>query len=127
MSVVITVGELVDRPELGTSLVAGAGGLGRELTVPRIQKPGLALTGSSCRRVEIPYEGTHLSALYVPAEGVSGPAPILEFDPDPRAIYEASWTGASAVRWVTGQSSAEGPIGTGMHASTPRHRTGRID
>lgn len=38
---------------------------------------GLALTGSSARRVEIPYEGTHLSALYVPAKGASGPAPIL--------------------------------------------------
>lgn len=38
---------------------------------------GLSLTGSSCRRVEIPYEGTHLSALYVPAEGVVGPAPLL--------------------------------------------------
>ncbi|MBT9371319.1 prolyl oligopeptidase family serine peptidase [Rhizobium sp. CSW-27] len=38
---------------------------------------GLDLSGSSCRRVEIPYEGTHLSALYVPAEGVDGPAPLL--------------------------------------------------
>jgi dienelactone hydrolase len=38
---------------------------------------GLALSGSSCRRVEIPYEGKHLSALYVPAEGVEGPAPLL--------------------------------------------------
>ncbi|MBW8300735.1 MAG: prolyl oligopeptidase family serine peptidase [Hydrogenophaga sp.] len=39
---------------------------------------GLPLSGSPCRRVEIPYyEGTHLSALYVPAEGVEGPAPLL--------------------------------------------------
>ncbi|HBF28199.1 prolyl oligopeptidase family serine peptidase [Rhizobium sp.] len=38
---------------------------------------GLALSGSTCKRVEIPYEGKHLSALYVPAAGVSGPAPIL--------------------------------------------------
>ena len=38
---------------------------------------GLALSGSSCQRVEIPYEGKHLSALYVPAEGVEGPQPIL--------------------------------------------------
>ncbi|MDQ0455691.1 alpha/beta hydrolase family protein [Rhizobium paknamense] len=37
----------------------------------------LRLTGSSCRRIEIPYEGTHLSALYVPAEGVEGPQPLL--------------------------------------------------
>ncbi|OLP44996.1 alpha/beta hydrolase family protein [Rhizobium oryziradicis] len=38
---------------------------------------GLTLSGSACRRVEIPYEGAHLSALYVPAEGVEGPAPLL--------------------------------------------------
>jgi dienelactone hydrolase len=38
---------------------------------------GLRLSGSACRRVEIPYEGTHLSALYIPAEGVSGPQPVL--------------------------------------------------
>ncbi|WP_027487486.1 alpha/beta hydrolase family protein [Allorhizobium undicola] len=38
---------------------------------------GLELSGSNCRRVEIPYENTHLSALYVPAEGVDGPAPLL--------------------------------------------------
>lgn len=40
-------------------------------------KKGLELSGSSCRRVEIPYEGKHLSALYVPAQGVEGPAPLL--------------------------------------------------
>ncbi len=38
---------------------------------------GLKLSGSPCRRVEIPYEGKHLSALYVPAEGVEGPQPLL--------------------------------------------------
>ena len=38
---------------------------------------GLAQTGSSARRVEIPYEGTHLSALYVPAIGVAGKQPLL--------------------------------------------------
>lgn len=38
---------------------------------------GVALSGEPCERVEIPYEGTHLSALYVPAEGVEGPAPLL--------------------------------------------------
>lgn len=38
---------------------------------------GLQLSGSTCRRVEIPYEGSHLSALYVPAEGVEGDAPLL--------------------------------------------------
>lgn len=38
---------------------------------------GVELSGECCERVEIPYEGKHLSALYVPAEGVEGPAPIL--------------------------------------------------
>lgn len=40
---------------------------------------GLKLSGSTCRRVEIPYEGTHLSALYVPAEGIAPGerAPVL--------------------------------------------------
>lgn len=38
---------------------------------------GVALSGEPCERVEIPYEGKHLSALYVPAQGVEGPAPLL--------------------------------------------------
>lgn len=38
---------------------------------------GLTRTGASCRRVEIPYDGKHLSALFVPAEGVAGPMPVL--------------------------------------------------
>ena len=38
---------------------------------------GLRLSGENCERVEIPYEGGHLSALYVRAEGVTGPAPVL--------------------------------------------------
>jgi HPr kinase/phosphorylase len=41
----ITVGELLGRPELGAVAVAGDAGLGRTVAVPRIQKPGLALTG----------------------------------------------------------------------------------
>ena len=41
----ITVGELLDRAELGVRAVAGRDGLTRRVTVPRIQKPGLALTG----------------------------------------------------------------------------------
>src|SRR5262245_25221380 len=41
----ITVGELLERPELGAKAVAGMAGLGRTVSVPRIQKPGLALTG----------------------------------------------------------------------------------
>jgi dienelactone hydrolase len=38
---------------------------------------GVTLSGENCVRVEIPYEGTHLSALYVRAEGVKGRAPVL--------------------------------------------------
>ncbi|WP_418316110.1 alpha/beta hydrolase family protein [Piscinibacter sakaiensis] len=38
---------------------------------------GVRLSGEACERVEIPYEGKHLSALYVPAQGVSGRAPLL--------------------------------------------------
>src|SRR5512143_2281249 len=45
MSGSITVGEMLERAELGVTAVAGGKGLGRTVTVPRIQKPGLALTG----------------------------------------------------------------------------------
>jgi dienelactone hydrolase len=38
---------------------------------------GLRLGGENCERVEIPYEGKVLSALYVRAEGVQGRAPVL--------------------------------------------------
>ena len=38
---------------------------------------GVRLSGENCQRVEIPYEGRHLAALYVRAEGVQGRAPIL--------------------------------------------------
>jgi HPr kinase/phosphorylase len=41
----IPVSELLDRPELGLTAVSGHAGLARTVTVPRIQKPGLALTG----------------------------------------------------------------------------------
>ena len=44
MSRSITVGELLERPELEVTPV-GKVGLDRIVTVPRIQKPGLALTG----------------------------------------------------------------------------------
>jgi HPr kinase/phosphorylase len=45
MTAEITVGELLDRAELAVKAVAGMAGLGRTVSVPRIQKPGLALTG----------------------------------------------------------------------------------
>ena len=38
---------------------------------------GVELSKEACERVEIPYGDSHLSALYVPAQGVQGPAPIL--------------------------------------------------
>ena len=38
---------------------------------------GMTLSHENCERVEIPYEGKHLAALYVRAGGVSGRAPIL--------------------------------------------------
>ena len=38
---------------------------------------GISLTGDNCERVEIPYGNAHLAALYVRADGVTGPAPIL--------------------------------------------------
>jgi HPr kinase/phosphorylase len=41
----ITVADLTARAELRVSVVAGATGLSRVITAPRIQKPGLALTG----------------------------------------------------------------------------------
>jgi len=45
MSSAITVGELLERKELEVTAVAGQTGFDRIVTVPRIQKPGLALTG----------------------------------------------------------------------------------
>src|SRR5262245_41569372 len=41
----LTVAELVARTELGVTVIAGHTGVDRTVTVPRIQKPGLALTG----------------------------------------------------------------------------------
>jgi len=38
---------------------------------------GIRLAGENCERVEIPYGDSHISGLYVRAEGVEGPAPIL--------------------------------------------------
>jgi dienelactone hydrolase len=38
---------------------------------------GTRLAGDDCERVEIPYEGKHISGLFVRAAGVSGRAPVL--------------------------------------------------
>jgi HPr kinase/phosphorylase len=43
--VALTIAELLGRAELSVTAVAGQAGLTRTTTVPRIQKPGLALTG----------------------------------------------------------------------------------
>jgi len=45
VAAVLTVGELLERKELELVAVAGLAGLARPIAVPRIQKPGLALTG----------------------------------------------------------------------------------
>jgi len=37
----------------------------------------ITLGKENCQRVEIPYEGKHISALYVKAENTDGPAPVL--------------------------------------------------
>jgi HPr kinase/phosphorylase len=41
----LDIGELVERAELELTVIAGRAGLARTVSVPRIQKPGLALTG----------------------------------------------------------------------------------
>ena len=38
---------------------------------------GVKLAGENCERVEIPYGDAHIAGLYVRAEGVDGPAPLL--------------------------------------------------
>ena len=38
---------------------------------------GIALAKENCERVEIPYEGSHISGLLVRAAGVEGPTPLL--------------------------------------------------
>jgi dienelactone hydrolase len=66
---------------LGTAeRMQGHGAPGREALYMRYQqlfRRGLELTRANCERVEIPYAGKHLAGLYVRAEGVSGPQPLL--------------------------------------------------
>ena len=38
---------------------------------------GITLSKENCEIVQIPYEGKHLTGLFVQAEGVEGPAPVL--------------------------------------------------
>ncbi|OQR33179.1 alpha/beta hydrolase [Pseudomonas sp. T] len=56
------------------------GAAGREALYQRFLETfarGIDLSKENCERVEIPYEGKHLSGLLVRAEGVDGPAPLL--------------------------------------------------
>jgi dienelactone hydrolase len=43
----------------------------------RVFRRGIALSGSNCERLEIPYGDAQIAGLYVRAEGARGPAPIL--------------------------------------------------
>ncbi|NTX93038.1 S9 family peptidase [Pseudomonas sp. UMA643] len=56
------------------------GAPGREALYQRFLQTfarGIALAKENCERVEIPYEGKHIAGLYVRAESVEGPAPLL--------------------------------------------------
>jgi len=53
---------------------------GRAQLYARMQevfKRGIALSGANCERVEIPYRDAHIAGLYVSAQGIQGPAPLL--------------------------------------------------
>jgi HPr kinase/phosphorylase len=85
MSSAITVGELLERAEFEVTAVAGQTGLSRIVTVPRIQKPGLALTGwpeqlHPCRVLVL--GGTEIEYLldHEPARRI-GIATLLASDP----------------------------------------------
>ncbi|HEX4420969.1 MAG TPA: HPr(Ser) kinase/phosphatase [Kofleriaceae bacterium] len=85
MSTAITVGELLERAELEVLAVAGRQGLDRIVTVPRIQKPGLALTGWAEqlheRRVLV-LGGTEIEYLRdVPAARELGITTLMASDP----------------------------------------------
>jgi HPr kinase/phosphorylase len=85
MSSVITVGELLERAELEVTAVAGQTGVDRIVSAPRIQKPGLALTGwpeqLHSRRVLV-LGGTEIEYLHdhEPARGL-GITTLLASDP----------------------------------------------
>jgi naringenin degradation protein FdeB len=64
----------------GHKLLRGHGSDGRAALYKRFLAAfarGLDQSGAKARRVEIPYEGTHLSAILVPAVDVAGPQPLL--------------------------------------------------
>lgn len=60
----------------------GAGQPGKAVTFAKAQsafKQYVELSGENCERVEIPYKGAVIPALYTRAEGVDGPAPCVLF------------------------------------------------
>jgi HPr kinase/phosphorylase len=85
MSSAITVGELLERAELEITAVGGHSGLSRIISVPRIQKPGLALTGwpeqlHPCRVLVLGATEIEYLADHEPARRV-GIATLLDSDP----------------------------------------------
>jgi dienelactone hydrolase len=64
----------------------------------------LALGGSGAHRVTIPYEGAHLAGIFVPAQGVSGPQPVLVqvngFDSTKEMRFMAQLPGMLAQRGI---------------------------
>lgn len=90
---------------------------------------GVALSGENCERVEIPYEGRHIAGLYVRAEGVQGPAPLLVqlngLDSTKEMKYRVGLPAWLAKRGVS--SLLVDQPGTGealrLHGLTARHDT----
>lgn len=88
---------------------------------------GVKLARENCERVEIPYEGAHLAGLYVRAEGVSGPAPILVqvngLDSTKEMLYRVGLPGHLAKRGIS--SLCLDQPGTGealrLHGLTARY------
>ncbi|MCA2011817.1 S9 family peptidase [Cereibacter sphaeroides] len=64
----------------------------------------LSLGGTGAYRVSIPYEGKHLSGIFVPAEGVDGPQPVLVqvngFDSTKEMRFMAQLPGMLAKRGI---------------------------
>src|SRR5450830_1154318 len=70
---------------------------------------GIELSGENCERVEIPYEGKVIAGLYIRAEGVDGPAPLLlqlnGLDSTKEMKYRVGlpfgWLNAAFPRWLS--------------------------
>ncbi|MFN4101476.1 MAG: alpha/beta hydrolase family protein [Pararhodobacter sp.] len=87
----------------------------------------LSMGRTGAYRVEIPYEGQHLSGIFVPAQGVVGPQPVLVqvngFDSTKEMRYMAKLPGVLAKKGVA--SLVLDQPGTGealrLHNITARH------